>query len=70
MMLMIALTVATPLTIAGPDRGNSNLPVQAASAELRASRSRSHICVARSKHSVIDMINTLPVVWPVVSLLT
>lgn len=71
MMLTIVLTVATLLTISGPDRGASNLPAQAASAELRTSRGRScHICVVRSKHGVIDTINTLPVVWPVVSLLT
>lgn len=71
MVLTIVSTVATPRTIAGPDRGNSNLPVQTASAELRSARSRSsHICVVRREHGVIDMINTLPVVWPVVSLLT
>lgn len=71
MMLMIVLTVTTPRTIARPDRGNSNLSVQAASAEQKPSRSLScHICVVRSKRGVIDMINTLPVVWPVVSLLT
>lgn len=71
MMLMIVLTVTTPLMIAGPDRGNSNLPVQAASAGLRVSRSRScRISVVRSKHGVTDMINTLPVVRPVLSLLS